>query len=259
MTARALPRLDEDDRLSPILKHLSQNFTAPGATYDEAETLPGAQISAASIDGLSQRFPLCMRNLHMNLRKNNHLKHYGRLQYTLFLKGLGLSLEDCLIFWRKSFKLMTDDQFNKEHRYNVRHAYGDVGGDANRRGKGYTPYSCQKLLSEAPPGPGQFHGCPYKSYSADNLGALLQAVGVNDRGLLKEVRDDCGKQRYHIACNKVFEWSHKGEIKKVKDEGTWNASQLDTILHPNEYFRRSWLLKNLGAEAPKQEVVMDES
>lgn len=208
-----------------------------------------------------------MRNLHMNLRKNSHLKHYGRLQYTLFLKGLGLGLEDCLMFWRSSFKLMTDEKFDKEHRYNVRHSYGDVGGDANRRGKGYTPYSCQKLLGEAPPGPGQYHGCPYKTYSPDNLATLLQAVGVNDRGLLKEVRDDCGKQRYHIACNKVFEWGHKGEIKRVKDEGTWGVAQLDTILHPNEYFARSWKLKNLGSEkggagaepGPKREVVMDES
>ena len=33
---------------------------------------------------------------------------------------------------------------------------------------------------------------------------------------------------------------------QVKDEGTWNAADLDTILHPNTYFKRSFLLKNLG-------------
>jgi DNA primase large subunit len=48
--------------------------------------------------------------------------------------------------------------------------------------------------------------------------------------------------------------------KKVKDENLWNASELDTILHPNEYFKRSFLLKNLslarngdlGVDGPSQ-------
>jgi DNA primase large subunit len=47
---------------------------------------------------------------------------------------------------------------------------------------------------------------------------------------------------------------------QVKDENLWNASELDTILHPNEYFKRSFLLKNLslaqngdlGVDGPSQ-------
>jgi len=150
------------------------------------------------------------------------------------------------MFWRRSFKLITDEKFQKEYKYNIRHAYGDVGGDANRRGRGYTPYSCQKLLTEPLPGPGQSHGCPYRSFTPDNLLTLLQRVGVNDRDVLKVVKEDVGKQRYHVACNRVFEWSHKKEIKKVKDEGSWSNNDLDTIVHPNTYFKRSWLLKHLG-------------
>lgn len=46
--------------------------------------------------------------------------------------------------------------------------------------------------------------------------------------------------------DRVFEYAHKQEIKKVKDDGTWGAAQLETIVHPNEYFKRSYLLKNLG-------------
>ena len=156
-----------------------------------------------------------MAHLHSSLRANSHLKHFGRLQYTLFLKGIGLSLPECIAFWRKSFRLITDEKFTKEYLYNIRHAYGDVGGDANRRGRGYTPYSCQKLLTEGVPGPGQAHGCPYRTFSPDNLAGLLQKMGVNDRDLLKTVREDVGRQRYHIACNRVFESTHKNELKKV--------------------------------------------
>ncbi|KAF2876980.1 eukaryotic and archaeal DNA primase, large subunit-domain-containing protein [Massariosphaeria phaeospora] len=251
LTARALPRLDEDDRLAPILAHLSQSFTAPDAAYSssDAEIDGLSAINANAIDSLTQNFPLCMRNLHMTLRANSHLKHYGRLQYTLFLKGIGLSLDECIVFWRRSFKLITDEKFQKEYRYNVRHSYGDVGGDANRRGRGYTPYSCQKLLTEALPGTGQAHGCPYRTLTQDSvepLIAMLQRTGVADRDVLKTVKEDVAKKRYHVACNRVFEHAHKKEIKKVRDDGSWSATDLDTIVHPNTYFKRSWLLKHLG-------------
>jgi DNA primase large subunit len=255
MTARALPRLDEDDRLSPILAHLSRSFATPEATYDASSSLPShLQPTAANVDALSTHFPLCMSHLHNTLKANAHLKHFGRLQYTLFLKGLGLSLEDCILFWRRSFRNLTDEKFAKEYKYNIRHSYGDVGGDANRRGRGYTPYSCQKLLTEPLPTAGQSHGCPYRTFSPENLVGLLQNMGVADRDVLKGVREDIGKQRYHVACNRVFEHAHKKELKTVKEQGIWSAAELDTILHPNTYFKRSFLLKHLGDEEIKKEM-----
>ena len=249
--------MDEDDRLTPILDHLSKNFATPSsfAGADESSGLSGVAVTAASIDSLSSHFPLCMRNLHLTLRRTNHLKHYGRLQYTLFLKGIGLSLEDCLTFWRTGFKKITDETFNKEYRYNVRHAYGDVGGDVNRRGRGYSPFSCQKILTEHPPGPGESHGCPYRHFSPDNLFALLHHSGMipssssssssstrhghGGHDLVRLIKDDLVAKRYHIACNRVFEANHAHQIKAVKDDGTWSAANLDTIVHPNTYFKRS--------------------
>lgn len=55
---------------------------------------------------------------------------------------------------------------------------------------------------------------------------------------------------------RVFEHLHKNEIKKAKDEGVMTANQLETIVHPNEYFKRSYLLKNLSKES---DVKMEES
>ncbi|KAL4931740.1 DNA primase subunit PRI2 [Aspergillus undulatus] len=247
LTSRALPRLDEDDRLSPILSHLSKNFGSAESVYTEGEGfVDGAPITAASIDPLSQHFPLCMRSLHMSLRENNHLKHFGRLQYSLFLKGIGLSLEECILFWRQSFKGFTDDEFNSRYKYNIRHVYGDVGGDVNRRGRGYPPYSCQKILQDSSPGVGQTHGCPYRHFSVDNLIGLLQSTGMHDKDLLRGVREDVEKTRYHIACNRVFEWTHKTEIKRAKEDGSASEIDLDTIVHPNTYFKRSYLLKQAG-------------
>ncbi|CAK7207769.1 DNA primase subunit pri2 [Sporothrix eucalyptigena] len=158
------------------------------------------------------------------------------------LEGIGLNLEECLLFWRQSFNKLTDDTFNKEYRYNVRHAYGDVGGDTNRRGGGYSPFSCQKILTEHPPGPGENHGCPYRHFNVDNLTAMLQAVGVTDRAVLQGVKEDKEKQKFHMACN-------RNEIRRAKDDSVMTAAQLETIVHPNEYFKRSYLLKNMGKDS----------
>lgn len=43
------------------------------------------------IDSLAQTsFPLCMRNIHISLRREHHLRHFARRQYGLFLKVLYL-------------------------------------------------------------------------------------------------------------------------------------------------------------------------
>ena len=120
LAARFLPRMDEDNRLAPILHHLSQSFVAPDASYNENSGVSDiANINAGSIDGLSSHFPLCMQNLHRELRKNSHLKHQSRLQYTLFLKGIGLNMQECIVFWRKSFKLITDGKPQMKRRHNT--------------------------------------------------------------------------------------------------------------------------------------------
>lgn len=51
----------------------------------------------------------------------------------------------------------------------------------------------------------------------------------------------------------VFEHLHKQELKKAKDDGIMSAAQLETIVHPNEYFKRSYLLKNMGKQEVKRE------
>ena len=47
------------------------------------------------------------------------------------VKGVGLSVEEATIFWRTAFSKITEDKFNKEYRYNVRHSYGLEGGRKN--------------------------------------------------------------------------------------------------------------------------------
>ena len=91
-TSKALPKLDEDDRLIPVLSQLSMGFVA-GVSNEYSLNPDMEVVTAAMVDQLAQKhFPLCMRNLHDALRKDKHLRHFGRQQYNLFLKVGVLSL-----------------------------------------------------------------------------------------------------------------------------------------------------------------------
>lgn len=208
-----------------------------------ATTLNGASLTAAVIDDLVQYFPMCMRQLHTTLRgREKKLLHNGRLQYGLFLKGIGLSVDEALIFWRKSFSLMDDDEFQKKYRYNVRHAYGLEGTRRN-----YKPMSCQQILMERRPAAGQVHGCPYREVAIDNLVVALSTMGVSDRDVIRHVREDVEAKKFHVACSRVFEYTHAKELKREKEAGGMSAGLMENIIHPNEYFTRSFGLKNPGS------------
>lgn len=245
LTARALPSLDEDDRLIPILNHLSLGFSSIDSAATTAPTSIG-ELRADQIDSLLPYFPLCMQSLHKNLRKDAKLKHFGRLQYTLFLKGIGLSIDEALVFWKTAFKNTPDDKFNKEYRYNFRHSYGLEG---NRRN--YKPKTCQQILTENQPGPQENHGCPFRHSSIDSLILQLGSMGVTERGIIENVKRDVEQKRYHIACNKVFEHVRKAELKPL------GGRLQETILTPNEYFEKSWNLVN--GEKIQQVVKKEES
>ena len=96
--AKALPRLDEDTRLMPIFDHLGQGFLSGmsvASEYSSAQDLDGEEVRAEMIDELAEKhWPMCMRHLHDCLRRDRHLKHYGRLQYGLFLKVSKLSYSE---------------------------------------------------------------------------------------------------------------------------------------------------------------------
>ena len=47
--------------------------------------------------------PLCMRGLHKGVKQDHKLRHQGRQQYWLYLKGAGLSMEDSIRFFQNEF------------------------------------------------------------------------------------------------------------------------------------------------------------
>lgn len=210
-------REQEKDRLTPIVEALCTSYLGP----DYSQPKEFGEISIKDLDQLARgSFPLCMHHLFNKLREDHHLKHGGRMQLGLFLKGVGLRMEDALAFWKAEFSQKVGaERFDKEYAYSIRHNYGKEGKRTD-----YTPYSCQKIISLTP-GVGDHHGCPYRHFSEENLRAALGRMGVGSRAM-EDVLDKVRNRHYQLACTLTFEAVHGSSC----DAG---------INHPNQYFMDS--------------------
>jgi DNA primase large subunit len=63
------------------------------------------EITAGQLSQLvaGRHFPLCMTVMYERLTNEHHLKHWGLQQFTLFLKAVGLPLEQAMLFFRHQF------------------------------------------------------------------------------------------------------------------------------------------------------------
>lgn len=208
--------MEDDERFTNLVKNLHTSYT--GKDYTVSKT---ANIPIESLDSLSKKsYPMCMRVIHESLRSKHHLKHGGRMQYGLFLKGIGVTLEDSLRFWREEFTKTIDlEKFEKAYSYNIRHNYGKQGSMVN-----YTPYSCLKIINTTV-GPQDVCGCPFKMLEQSSLKTKLASYGVGI-GHAQEIVGYASKGHIQLACGRYFEVSHDQTI----DQG---------INHPNQYFEMS--------------------
>ncbi|XP_069175390.1 DNA primase large subunit-like [Procambarus clarkii] len=219
-TNRALPQLEDDERLMKLLQDFDKRYT--GNDYSQKKNSENLRITPDMIDQLaSKSFPLCMRQLNDTLRTTHHLRHGGRLSYGLFLKAAGLSLEDALYFWRSHFtKTMDVDKFEKQYAYNIRFNYGKEGKRTD-----YTPYSCLKIIMTSI-GSGDAHGCPFKHTDAPILKQRLTSFQVPQQAI-NEIMELVSKNHYQIACQRYWEATHNSQMEAG-------------INHPNQYFEESY-------------------
>ncbi|KAM7542217.1 hypothetical protein Aperf_G00000017327 [Anoplocephala perfoliata] len=221
-----VPRLaDEGARLLPLLTGLSKRYLGDD-DYSTKKPVFGAVLSG-QVNDLARApglFPPCMSRLHEALSTNHHLRHWGRMQYGLFLKGIGLSLDEALKFWRNSFAPKIDaDQFAKQYAYSIRHNYGKEGKRAD-----YTPYSCMKIISFSQPGASEFHGCPFRHLDLELLRQRLSVGGKVPSDQVETIVKRAKDKQYQLACREFF--------KAMHPELSAEDASAVVINHPNQYY-----------------------
>lgn len=98
----------------------------------------GRMMTAKDVDSQHTYFPPCMAHLYRKLRSRHRLTHEARRQLTLFLKGVGMPVEEALNFWRTEYSQPISKcgsgcthSWQKDARrygYSIRHMYGLEGG-----------------------------------------------------------------------------------------------------------------------------------
>lgn len=249
MMARGLPRLhdEEEGRLLPLLLHICDGMEQDDGASRHAHGVP--VLAASDIDKYSGHFPPCMQHLHAKLKEESHLKHGGRMQYGLYLKAIGLSLEEAIVFWKRAFsRKVTEDKFSKEYLYNIRHNYGQEGKRAD-----YAPYNCHKIITSSPPSTGDHHGCPFKHFGEDRLRALLSHLrlpgarlgekAITNSAYIDEIMNLVKDHHYQIACTRLFEIT-----RKIAANSPGGLVLESAILHPHQFFE--WSIQHANAAGP---------
>ncbi|XP_074189243.1 DNA primase large subunit [Rhinolophus sinicus] len=238
LTARSLPTILSDERLQPLLNHFSHSYT--GQDYSTQGNV--GKISLDQIDSLSTKsYPPCMRQVHKALRDNHYLRHGGRTQYGLFLKDIGLTLEQALQFWKQEFirGKLDPDKFDKGYSYNIRHSFGKEGKRTD-----YTLFrlfSCLKIILTNPPSQGDYHGCPFRHSDPELLKQKLQSYKISPGGI-DQILDLVKGTHYQVAYQKHFEMRHN-----VDDCGF-------SLNHPNQFFIESQRILNGGKDIKKESI-----
>lgn len=162
-----------------------------------------------------QNYPLCMKYIHNHLTKYNHLKHQARLQYMLFLKGIGYSLDKSIEFWKSS---IYEGSYKKNNlTYIIRHAYGKEGHRIEK-----PPYNC-KSIKEFNVSYDSEHGCPFKHKS---LGELIEMFDKDliPKSVQQEIILQIQNGKYGTACKLYGNALYKEEIFE------------NEITSPNQYY-----------------------
>jgi DNA primase large subunit len=212
-----------DVMVKDFLDRLPAQYLGKEATSEKYGSTP---VELHQLDELARdHFPLCMQASHAHVRRQHHMPHLGRLQYGLFLKGIGLTLEQSMQFWHDEFIQRAGEEGwkKKQYAYNIQYNYGQVG-----RRRESTPYSCTKVVG-LNASRGEPHGCPFRSYSSEELSQHIAAV-TSDGRVKRQILDLVTDHAYTEACITYY---------RAK-RGTASGERLEAhSLHPNLYYIQS--------------------
>ncbi|CAH2085807.1 unnamed protein product [Euphydryas editha] len=153
-------------------------------------------VRSNDVDNLCKLFPPCMHNLHRTLRNKHRLSHNQRFSYSLFLKDIGMPVDEALTFWRTEYEQTPNGNHQcchnwqndeKKFVYGIRHLYGLEGGKKN-----YSSGSCSHLQSFTE------GSCPFKSFDNE---AMMQILNIdNIDPLLSQIKNFQEQKLYTSAC-----------------------------------------------------------
>ncbi|CAD8210871.1 unnamed protein product [Paramecium pentaurelia] len=148
-------------------------------------------------------FPLCMEYLIDRLESNHHLRHGGRQQIQLFFKSAGMKISETVKYMKMQFQQkISEQEFDKQYSYNIRHNYGLEGKREN-----YQCYSCTYNMKQNP-GNDEYHGCPIKNFNSDVLEKYLKSKSYEETDIKRLIELKKGNH-FQLACTEIWHLKNK--------------------------------------------------
>jgi DNA primase large subunit len=182
-----------------------------------------------------------MRRHLQTLHSERHLKHHSRWQFTLFLKGMDLTVDEALAVWRSQFVHGKMADFQREHTYAVRHSFGLEGKMAD-----YPPHTCERLAKNATRGDGE-PGCPFAGCGqgggggaghgglGSRLSELRKEIGVLvDPVAVEDIANIAERGAPRAACKALFASVHGTSLETMRDDGI-----LADLRFPHDWYAAS--------------------
>ena len=174
---------EEDDDRIRILADTVQNQII--SAYDSISQISGkSHIRFEQIEELSKHYPPCFAHVHQKLQSSHRLGHHARIAYTLYLKDIGLPLEESLKFWNFFYSKHANhhdkcthswQENGRKFEYSINHLYGNAGSR-----KVYSAHNCSSIAKRCSNINGELN-CPFydiEDLAQDHRKACLQTLKI---------------------------------------------------------------------------------
>jgi len=170
---------------------------------NNSERIKSDSMNASELFALKDMLPPCMGYLYNNLKANHRLSHHARFNFSLFLKDVGMSVNEAIRFWSHEYSKPSKSckcshswqKDSSKFTYGIRHLYGLEGSRAN-----YTTPSCSKIQNFSL-GPSEEGGCPFMNFDAERLKKVLHPKVVENEEDLDIIMVKRSLNKSSEVCN----------------------------------------------------------
>uniref|UniRef100_A0A1B6GGZ0 DNA primase large subunit C-terminal domain-containing protein n=1 Tax=Cuerna arida TaxID=1464854 RepID=A0A1B6GGZ0_9HEMI len=161
------------------------------------------KISLTDLNKVKTLFPPCMGYLYSNLKINHRLSHHARFNFSLFLKDIGMTLNESIAFWQEEYSKPSKcggkcshswQKDGAKYIYSIRHLYGLEGKRANY----YSP-SCSKIQNNNL-GPSEEGGCPFLTFDHCKLKNSLDPSVIQNQETFEKIMFLSSQNKPKAAC-----------------------------------------------------------
>ncbi len=160
-----------------------------------------------------EKFPPCIQDLLQRVENEGYIGHWERFQLGIFLKQIGMPVEEQLQFW---YSKAVDnigisfEEFKKKAGYIIRHIYGLEGGKID-----YKMPACKTIQDRM--------YCSFKHASLETIKRriefLMKFTDIDDSKPISQlIVDKARKGDYSLACGLTLNIirKHKGSTTRIQ-------------------------------------------